>query len=92
VVHSKMNDFIDIIFRSVLVEFIGASTKWFFLLSIDFLKGKKPKSFKEIWKGEKKKSSSDSIKGGISNIFLGYAVIIALILLGFLLDRSFARK
>lgn len=49
---------LDIIFRSILVEFIGASVKWLFYAVKNSIKGEKIVSFSEIWKG--KKGSKDT--------------------------------
>ncbi len=84
-----MGDVFDIVFRSVLVEFLGASARWSYHALWDNLKGKKAKSFSEVWRGSKKASHIDQMKYGMSNIFLGYLVIVFLIVIGFVINSIF---
>ena len=71
---------IDFILGSVIFEFIGASAKWVYSNVKDRLRGERPKTFSEIWNGRKKASFQESIEHGWSNIFLGVAIIIILII------------
>lgn len=80
---------LEIIFRSILIEFIGAFTKWIFYYVKNSFQGNRIKSFKEIWSGRKEASDHDKLSTGLSNIFVGYLVLIILIGVGFLIDHLF---
>lgn len=77
---------LDIIFRSILVEFIGASVKWLFYAVKNSIKGEKIVSFSEIWKGKKGSKDTTLFFHGLSNIVVSFIIIIILIGLGFLID------
>ena len=60
---------------SIILEFIGASIRWIFLLIKSRMTGKKVISFKEIFDGKKRSSFKESVEHGMSNIILGFVVI-----------------
>lgn len=63
---------------SIFFEFIGALTRWLILFIFNLIKGKRIKSFKEIWGGRKNSSSADLILHGVTNITLGTIIVVIL--------------
>jgi hypothetical protein len=64
------------LFGSTLLEYLGASIRWIILAIWSISKGKKVKSLHSIFKGNKKDEQINRISYGLSNILIGYAVII----------------
>lgn len=71
----------EAIFGSIILEFIGAATKYLIYLITSKIKGKKVISFKLIWQGRKKSNEMDYILNGFSNTLLGAVVLTLIIIL-----------
>ncbi len=69
----------EAIFGSIILEFIGALTKYLIYSVIAKIKGRKVVSFKLIWQGRKKSNEMDYVLNGFSNTLVG-AVVLTLLL------------
>ena len=69
------------ILGSVILEFIGAYTKWLTYKVFGKFKGRKTLPFKLIWKGRKKAGEEEYILQGWSNIIVGILVILIICLI-----------
>jgi hypothetical protein len=76
----------DEIFGSIVLEYIGASTKWVIYFFISKLKGQKVTPFKQILDGKKGSKQYDAILHGWSNIWVGVIVIISIAVLLVMID------
>jgi hypothetical protein len=63
-------------FGSIIFEVTGAFTKWLFLVVRVWIKGGKPRRFKDIWSGRNRATPEDSILLGMSNVGLGMLVVV----------------
>jgi len=77
---------LNIIFRSILLEFIGALAKWLFYAILCKIRGREIKSFVEIWNGRNNSSDAEYMMHGMSNILVGYLVLVLFIVIGFAID------
>lgn len=75
------------IMGSYLFEFLGVLAKWVVNLLVSLFNGKKPKSFSEIWNGEKDFSPSELLLYGFINTVLGAGVLFIVIEIINWLDR-----
>lgn len=66
-------------YGSYIFEFFGVLFKWLLQFPIYHFKKIKIKSFTEIWNGPKSDNGANELIYGVSNIFLGAAVIAFLI-------------
>lgn len=66
---------------SIVFEFVGVFFRWLYIAFIRKLKGKKVVSFGKVWKGRDNDDFSEDFEYGVSNIFLGMTVTIAIILI-----------
>lgn len=80
---------LDNFIGSVLFEIIGASIKWVFSAIINYIKGKRVPSFKEVYDGKKGMDKADTIFYGVSNILLGIIFTVVLILFLIHLDYRY---
>lgn len=76
----------DEIFGSVILEYIGAFTKWVIYFVISKFKGQKITPFKQILDGKKSSKQYDTILHGWSNIWVGVIVIISIAVLLVIID------
>ena len=73
----------DFIFRSILLEILGASFKWAVYNSFNWLTGNKYLPFERIYSGRKNQRKSEAISDGISNILWGYLFLAIVIIIMF---------
>lgn len=84
-----MNSFLNIFFGSMIIELVGASSKWLVFAFADTLKRKKVAPFRKTWGTERISNLQTSFERGYSNILWGYGTIIFLIFIGLLIDKFF---
>jgi hypothetical protein len=78
---------LEYILRTIILESIGASVKWGFNAIKSLIRKQKIKSFSYYYKGDDKDDPINRVAYGISNILLGFLVIIIFILILIIIDR-----
>lgn len=61
---------------SVIFEFVGVSIRWLFHRLFSLLKGRKSKTFKEVWDGPKDYNGMETTAYSFYNIILGAFIIV----------------
>jgi hypothetical protein len=84
-----MSQMFDLFLRSLIVQFIGAATRWLFDHIVNLFKGEPARSFVEIWRGKSKLGDKERLENGLRNVFWGYMTLFLLTAVGFLIDKMF---
>ena len=82
-----MSHMFDIFFRSLIVQFTGATVRWFFWWILNQFQGRPVRGFGEFWDGKSNLNQQGKFENGLKNVFWGYMALFLLVAIGFLIDK-----